>query len=157
MHTLSKPLQELVLLTPVHENDAEELVALRIDAMRDSLAQIGRFDPDRARARFLSGFCPERTRHIETAGKRVGFVVVKPEADALMLDHLYIRPGSQGQHIGSMVLARIIEEANRLGLPLRVGALRGSDSNRFYIRHGFILLEQEQFDNYYLRPRDGAP
>ncbi|MFZ4877548.1 GNAT family N-acetyltransferase [Janthinobacterium sp. Mn2066] len=152
MPTISPPKQERVSLTPVHENDAEELVALRIEAMRDSLMQIDRFDPDRARARFLSGFCPERTRHIDTDGKRVGFVVVQPQADTLLLDHLYIRPGSQGRHIGSLVLARIIEEANSQGLPVRVGALRGSDSNRFYLRHGFTLVGQQEFDNYYLRP-----
>ena len=36
--------------------------------------------------------------------------------------------------------------------PTKVGALRESDSNRFYQRHGFRLVEQGEFDNYYLRP-----
>ena len=139
-----------IALIAAHEDDAEQLVALRIAAMRDSLARIGRFDPQRARERFLSGYSPAHTRHIEVAGRRIGFVAVKPQADALLLDHLYIRPGSQGQGIGAIVLARIIDEARLQGLPLRVGALRGSDSNRFYQRHGFKLVAQEEFDNYYL-------
>ena len=139
-----------IALIAAHEDDAEQLVALRIAAMRDSLARIGRFDPQRARERFLSGYSPAHTRHIEVAGRRIGFVAVKPQADALLLDHLYIRPGSQGQGIGAIVLARIIDEARLQGLPLRVGALRGSDSNRFYQRHGFKLVAQKEFDNYYL-------
>lgn len=139
-----------IALIAAHEDDAEQLVALRIAAMRDSLARSGRFDPQRARERFLSGYSPAHTRHIEVAGRRIGFVAVKPQADALLLDHLYIRPGSQGQGIGAIVLARIIDEARLQGLPLRVGALRGSDSNRFYQRHGFKLVAQEEFDNYYL-------
>ena len=139
-----------IALIAAHEDDAEQLVALRIAAMRDSLARIGRFDPQRARERFLSGYSPAHTRHIEVAGRRIGFVAVKPQADALLLDHLYIRPGSQGQGIGAIVLARIIDEARLQGMPLRVGALRGSDSNRFYQRHGFKLVAQEEFDNYYL-------
>ena len=139
-----------IALIAAHEDDAEQLVALRIAAMRDSLARIGRFDPQRARERFLSGYSPAHTRHIEVAGRRIGFVAVKAQADALLLDHLYIRPGSQGQGIGAIVLARIIDEARLQGLPLRVGALRGSDSNRFYQRHGFKLVAQEEFDNYYL-------
>ena len=139
-----------IALIAAHEDDAEQLVALRIAAMRDSLARIGRFDPQRARERFLSGYSPAHTRHIEVAGRRIGFVAVKPQADALLLDHLYIRPGSQGQGIGAIVLARIIDEARALCLPLKVGALRDSDANRFYQRHGFKLVTQEEFDNYYL-------
>jgi len=139
-----------IALVAAHEDDAEELVALRIAAMRDSLMRIGRFDPQRARARFLSGYSPAHTRHIALAGRRVGFVVVKPEPNALLLDHLYIHPDSQGRGLGAMVLAHIIDEARAQGLPLRVGALRDSDSNRFYLRHGFKLVAQEEFDNYYL-------
>ena len=77
-------------------------------------------------------------------------MVVKPEQERLLLDHLYIHPDSQGRGLGAMVLARIIDEARAQGLPLRVGALRDSDSNRFYLRHGFKLVAQEEFDNYYL-------
>ena len=139
-----------IALVAAHEDDAEELVALRIAAMRDSLMRIGRFDPQRARERFLSGYSPAHTRHIGLAGRRVGFVVVKPEQERLLLDHLYIHPDSQGRGLGAMVLARIIDEARAQGLPLRVGALRDSDSNRFYLRHGFKLVAQEEFDNYYL-------
>ena len=139
-----------IALVAAHEDDAEELVALRIAAMRDSLMRIGRFDPQRARERFLSGYAPAHTRHIALAGRRVGFVVVKPEPQALLLDHLYLHPDSQGRGLGAIVLARVIAEARAQGLPLRVGALRDSDSNRFYLRHGFKLVAQEEFDNYYL-------
>lgn len=139
-----------IALVAAHADDGEELVALRIAAMRDSLMRIGRFDPQRARQRFLSGYSPAHTRHIALAGKRVGFVVVKPEPNALLLDHLYLHPDSQGRGLGAIVLSRVIAEARAQGLPLRVGALRDSDSNRFYLRHGFKLVAQEEFDNYYL-------
>ena len=142
--------QLTIALLPVQQDDAEQLVALRIAAMRDSLIRIGRFDPQRARERFLSGYSPAHTRHIALAGRRVGFVVVKPEPQALLLDHLYLHPDSQGRGLGAIVLARVIAEARAQGLPLRVGALRDSDSNRFYLRHGFKLVAQEEFDNYYL-------
>ena len=140
----------MIALIPVHPDDAEQLVALRIAAMRDSLIRIGRFDPQRARERFLSGYSSAHTRHIAVAGRRVGFVAVKPQADALLLDHLYLHPDSQGEGIGAIVLARVIAEARAQGLPLKVGALRDSDANRFYLRHGFKLVGQEEFDNYYL-------
>ena len=146
--------------TPATVEDAEALVALRIAAMRESLERIGRFDPVRARERFLAGFAPEHTQHIVWNGARIGFYVVKPADGGLLLDHLYIRPGHQGQGAGAAVLAHVFAQADALGLPLRVGALRGSDSNRFYLRHGFASAGQGEFDNYYTRTpsqRDPCP
>jgi GNAT superfamily N-acetyltransferase len=141
-----------VTLVQAAEMDFEELVALRIDAMRESLERIGRFDPIRARERFRAGFSALHTRHVVADGRRLGFVVVKPANGQLLLDHLYIRPGNQGKGIGAAVLAQVFKEADALSLPLRVGALRGSDANRFYQRHGFEFLAEEEWDIYYLRP-----
>jgi len=140
-----------ITLSGAVAEDFEALVALRIDAMRESLAHIGRFDPMRARERFLAGFAPECTRHIVAHGQRVGFVVTKPASDVLHLDHLYIHPAWQGQGIGACVLQLIFLEADALKLPIRAGALRESASNRFYVRHGFDLVDQAEFDNHYLR------
>jgi hypothetical protein len=69
--------------------DGQALADLRVDAMRESLERIGRFDPVRARERFLR--------------------------------------------------------------------LRGSESNRFYMRHGFVQVEQGEFDNHYVRLSQNAP
>jgi ribosomal protein S18 acetylase RimI-like enzyme len=132
-------------------DDLDALVALRIAAMRESLERIGRFDPQRARERFAAGFAPECTRHIVVDDERVGFVVVKPLLDALLLDHLYLAPGVQRRGIGAAVLADVFARADEQRLPLRVGALRESDANRFYERHGFVLVERTEFDNHYLR------
>ena len=145
-----------IALTATKSEDFEALLALRIEAMRESLERIGRFDLARARERFQSGFSIDHTRHIEVEGKRVGFVVVKPQVECLLLDHLYVHPSAQSKGIGAAVLARVIEEANVKALPIRVGALRESDSNRFYARHGFVLVEQGEFDNYYVRTSENA-
>jgi GNAT superfamily N-acetyltransferase len=136
MHSDSAPYPGVALL-PVANADFDELAALRIDAMRDSLERIGRFDPQRARERFRNGFSPDHTRHIVVDGKRAGFMAIKSQDDHLLLDHLYLRPEYQGRGIGAAVLQIVFAEADAAGLPVRVGALRDSDSNRFYARHGF--------------------
>jgi GNAT superfamily N-acetyltransferase len=138
-------------------SDGEDLALLRIEAMRESLERIGRFDAERARTRFLSRFSPDETRHILLAGRKVGFFVVKFEEGALLLDHLYIQPGHQGQGVGAVVLAEVFAQADRLACPVNVGALRESGSNRFYERHGFVLFKQAEFDNYYVRHATPAP
>lgn len=140
-----------VILCPASAKDLEDLVAIRIEAMRESLERIGRFDPERARERFVSGFDVNCTRRIELSGELVGFVVVKSQPDELLLEHLYVRPHVQGLGVGSVVLQQLFEEADEVGLPIRVGALKESDSNRFYTRHGFVLVASGEFDHYYVR------
>jgi GNAT superfamily N-acetyltransferase len=73
----------------------------------------------------------------------------------LLLDHLYIRPAFQGQGIGAAVLALVFAEADARAQPLRVSALARSDSNRFYLRHGFRLVKQGKLDTHYVRPAAG--
>ena len=36
-------------------------------------------------------------------------------------------------------------------MPVRVGALRGSSSNGFYQRHGFMRTAEDEWDIYYIR------
>jgi ribosomal protein S18 acetylase RimI-like enzyme len=139
-----------VKLEPAQSSDFEALVAIRIEAMRESLERLGRFDPIRARERFRSSFSPAHTQHIVVCGQRVGFVAVRPQPGLLLLDHLYIKPQNQGQGIGASVLQHVFAQARSLSLPVRVGALRESASNRFHLRHGFQLVERGEFDNYYV-------
>ncbi len=120
--------------------------------MRESLERVGRFDARRARERLLSAFDPALTRHVRVDGERVGFVVVRPRDDGLLLDHLYLLPRAQGRGIGSAVMSELLVDADARGLAVRVGALRASDANRFYERHGFELVAQDEWDNHYRRP-----
>lgn len=136
---------------PVTAKDAEALVALRLVVMRESLERIGRFDRIRARERFLDSFEPVHTQHIEWEGTRVGALVVKPQAARLLLEHLYIQSDHQRQGIGGAVLSHVCARADAEGKSVHLRSLKGSDSNRFYLRHGFELLGQGEFDNYYVR------
>lgn len=131
--------------------DAEALVQIRIEAMRESLERIGRFDLRRARERFLSSFDPAFCRFILVDGVSVGFVLAKPTDDHLALEHLYIAPEHQGKGIGSAVLDSIVADADSRSIAVKVGALRDSDSNRFYQRHGFLKIEETEWDIYYVR------
>ena len=113
-----------ITLAPVQQSDLDDLVAIRIEAMRESLERVGRFDPVRARERFLDGFEARDTRYIEAAGERVGFVVVKHHHNELSLDHLYVRPSAQGSGVGSAVLMQIFKEADAAALPIKMGLSR---------------------------------
>jgi GNAT superfamily N-acetyltransferase len=132
-------------LAPVTEADFEDMLALRIEALRESLERLGRFDPEVARARLKSQFRPEWMQHLVVDGERVGYFTVEPGERELRLHHLYLRPTAQGRGIGGWVIALI----KARGLPVTLAALRESRANDFYRRHGFRVVEQQPFDIEY--------
>ena len=139
-------------LRPADDGDFEALLSLRMAAMRESLERVGRFDPQRARERLSRGFLPAYTRHILMDGELVGFVVVVPREKDVLLDHLYIHPSGQGLGIGSWVMGQVLKEADRQHKAVSVTALKHSAANRFYLRHGFVLQAEGEWDLYYVRP-----
>jgi GNAT superfamily N-acetyltransferase len=145
-----------LLLTPAGEGDFEALLALRMAAMRESLERAGHFDPQRVRERLSRGFNPAHTRHILRDGELVGFVVVIPRDQDLLLDHLYIHPSAQGEGIGAWVMRRVLAEADVQAMPVYVTALKHSDATRFYERHGFVLQAEGEWDLYFRRPAHPA-
>lgn len=126
--------------------------------MRESLERVGRFDPERARERLRNSFHPEHTQFILFEGQRVGFYTFRPAAECFHLDHLYVHPACQSRGVGAFVLRRLLAEGDARKLPVRLGALRDSPSNRFYQRHGFVQTAEDAWDIYYVRePATGGP
>jgi len=137
-------------LSPVSAVDFDDMVALRIEALRESLERLGRFDPVRARERLAAGFAPKHMRHIELDGERIGFITLRPDSGpvppALHLDHLYIRPAWQGQGIGAWALDWAKAQAVSQDYDITLSALKQSAANRFYLRHGFVQVTEAEFD-----------
>lgn len=127
-------------------DDFEAMVALRIEALRESLERLGRFDPLRARERLAAGFVPEYMRHIEQDGQRVGFITLRPDSDVFKLDHLYILPAIQNQGVGLWALQWAKTQATAMDRDITLAALQRSDANRFYLRHGFVKTGESEFD-----------
>ena len=132
-------------LAPVADADFEAMLALRIEALRESLERLGRFNPDVARARLRSQFQPAWMQHVVLNGERVGYFTVEPREGELRLHHLYLWPQAQGQGVGAWVLDQIKSR----GLPITLAALRESRANGFYLRHGFRVVGVQDFDIEY--------
>ncbi len=135
----------------VQEADFAAMAELRAEALRESLEHLGRFDPVRVRERLRAAFVPACMQHIASDGGRIGYLTLIPHASApeLRLHHLYIRPGHQGQGVGAWALDWVKDQAREQGRDVTLGALRDSAANRFYLRHGFALVEEQEFDLEY--------
>ena len=131
------------------KTDGNLLAEVRALAMKPSLLKLGRYDESRVRNRFLDNFVPESTFKIMKSNDLLGFYVVLIREDHHYLDHLYIKPEHQNKNLGKTVLNRVIKNAQKDNLPLRLGALKGSRSNDFYIKNDFIKTHEDEFDIYY--------
>ena len=121
--------------------------------MRPSLEQIGRFEPDRARQRFIDGFRPEHTWKIKAGQRLAGCVALGPGDDGVLwLDHFYISPDLQGCGLGDAVIRHLLAEVDAAAATARLSVLIESSANRFYPRYGFIETHREAFDIFYARP-----
>lgn len=129
--------------------DGELLAEIRAVAMEPSLTAIGRFDENRVRSRFLETFEPTDTYKILKEGQLLGFYALLKKQDHYYLSHFYIQPDNQNLGLGKAVINDIIELAKSDGLPIRLGALRESRANDFYLKNGFVSTHEDEFDIYY--------
>jgi len=135
----------------VTQDDFLILLELRIRAMQESLENLGRFNREHCVERFRDSFEPENTRTIHQGDELVGFYAVTEKEDHLYLNHLYIKSDFQSSGLGSAIMADLIELSKKRNLPLRLGALRESRANKFYQRHGFVVISQTDWDIFYER------
>ena len=71
----------------------------------------------------------------------------------MRIEHFYLAEKFQRLGLGSAVLRRLFDEAPPQATRLRVGALRDSDANCFYLRNGFVKVSEDESDIAYERPR----
>ncbi|GHB20797.1 hypothetical protein GCM10007094_06040 [Pseudovibrio japonicus] len=137
------------ILKRAEPEDIEQLADLRDEAMKDEWAANGLTDYALARRHFFEDYKPEATWKIEQDGELLGFAAIHEYDEFIHLDMIYLLPAAQGQGIGSQILQNLKEHAQQVGKPIRLGALRISNSNRFYKSHGFHFTHNVDFNNYY--------
>ncbi|MFK4297234.1 GNAT superfamily N-acetyltransferase [Arthrobacter sp. GAS37] len=142
---LNSPVPSEFSLRPALPTDADWIAELRTVVMRPDLERLGRWDPVRVRERFLNAFRSDHTFVILVEEQRAGVIAVRPEPEALWIEHFYIAPGFQGQGLGSGVLQRVMGESKD-HRPFRLNVLQGSPARRLYERHGFVLETEDPVD-----------
>ncbi len=131
--------------------DLDQLVKIRIAAMRESLEKIGRFDAARARARLTEDFQTKNTKCFIYKTNIIGFIISKQENEEIVINHLYVLPEFQNRGIGKFVLDKIIKQGKDERRNIRLMTLKKSRANNFYLKNGFKYLSSIEFDNIYLK------
>ncbi|MDP1962297.1 MAG: GNAT family N-acetyltransferase [Reyranella sp.] len=137
------------------EEDFEPLLAIRIDVMREHLERVFRYKPSRARRIFSEHFAEPGMRAIIIEGELAGCVAFRKGADAIKLDSFYLHRRHHNGGLGTTILKVLLAEADAAGLPVRLEVLTGSKADRFYTRHGFVKLSEDEIEGEYERPAGG--
>lgn len=136
---------------PPSEADFEPLLALRIEVMHEHLERVFRYEPSRARRIFREGFDEPGMRLIMLGEERVGCVGFRIGTGEIKLDSFYLARHLHNSGLGTRILEVLLDEADALGLPIRLEVLRGSPADRFYLRHGFVKIAEDDIEAEYER------
>jgi GNAT superfamily N-acetyltransferase len=137
-------------LRPAIELDAHWIADLRGVVLRADLERLGRFDPIRVRQRFLSAFEPALTKVVLVDDREAGSITVRPDANALWIEHFYLAAHVQGRRVGSLVLRRQLADHGSQHT-FRLNVLQGSRARALYERNGFIVEAEDPVDVFMVR------
>jgi len=129
-------------LRPATADDAQWMADLKAVAMRPDLERLGHWHRDRARQRFLDTYIPRNTRVIVIDRWAAGLIAVRPEPDALWIEHFYLDEAFQGRGIGGQVLDHVMATGDTR--PFNLSVIRGSGARRLYERHGFFYQYDDE-------------
>ena len=112
------------------------------DAMRAYVEQTwGRWDERGHRQKHQHNYTPETHRLIEVGNAVAGLVAVEQLPDHVWLAKLYLLLAFRGLGIGAAVIAHVLQEADRRGVPVRLRVLRvNTRAQALYARHGFRVV-----------------
>ncbi|MCC7409485.1 MAG: GNAT family N-acetyltransferase [Phycisphaeraceae bacterium] len=108
-------------------------------AFRSYTEQVWGWDEAEQQKLHQQRFGTQDFRVISVDARDVGVIAMAVGPDCLALNQLFLLPEHQGKGIGRMCVRIILEEAGRLGLPVRLRALKiNKRAQAFFEGLGFV-------------------
>jgi N-acetylglutamate synthase-like GNAT family acetyltransferase len=74
----------------------------------------------------------------------IGVMGIQDKADVELIRHAYVRTKQRKKGIGTLLLRELIKDSKK---PILIGTWKAADwAIRFYEKHGFRLVEEEEKD-----------
>lgn len=127
-----------IVLRKAGPNDAEFAYSVRKAAFKEYAEKVSPWDEDEQLRLHERRYREQDYRVVCESGVAVGIAALVVTADCLNLHQLFILPEHQAKRIGHRAMLLIMEEARRLGLPVRLRVLKVNPrASAFYRRLGF--------------------
>lgn len=131
------------------EDDKEFAYQAKRAAFREYVELVWGWNEDRQRKLHDQRFAAQDFCVISLDGTDVGIMSVDLKPESVFVNQLYILPEYQEQGIGGKCMSIVVEEGNKLDLPVRLRVLKVNlRAVAFYERLGFTITEHT--DTHYL-------
>ena len=111
----------------------------------------GSWDPVVQEERFGKARVPEH-QIVLLDGTPIGCLLVERKHDTVILSRIWIAPSAQGRGVGTQLIRRICDGADRDGCPVKLRVLKVNRAHRLYRRLGFEVLDETDTHFVMLRP-----
>ncbi len=133
------------------DEDLSFLLQLRIQTMNEHLTNAGIELNARQQCEKVKEFYND-TQIILLNNKMVGALKLANFSTSLHIRQFQISPKLQGKGIGSRVLHDVLKQANKLQLPVTLNVLLANPAKALYLRHGFIVKNENDFEYQMIYP-----
>ncbi len=142
---------------PSTRHDYSFLYRLNETTMKEYVDQSWGWDDSVQKKRFQEHFHPGRDEIIVVGGQDVGMVCVEERAGEILLAGIKILPQFQRKGLGTTIIRKLLADARRSRLPVRLRVLKVNPVKQLYERLGFEVTQET--DTHYLMtaaPADGG-
>jgi ribosomal protein S18 acetylase RimI-like enzyme len=124
-------------LRPTEENDRELLWLIQCTSMRPSVEATWGWDESVQRAYFQAHYGEGSRQIIRVDGTDAGVLSFDIRPDHVFLRNVALLPQFQGRGVGTAVISQLMDQAARLGVPIRLQVLKANRARGLYERLGF--------------------
>ena len=147
----------LIRLIPSEELHREFSYQVKKAAEGDYIAQIWGWDENFQRDFHAEVWQQKRPDIVTYDNKPIGTISIIENEDYIEIRQFFLLPEYQRQGIGSYLLKRILDKADRSGLITRLAYLKNNPVVSLYKRHGFQISDViENFCFMERKPDDSA-
>jgi ribosomal protein S18 acetylase RimI-like enzyme len=127
-------------LRECREEDRAFVWEVRRQALREYVAAIWGWDEEDQHEKFEKRFTSAGHQIVVFEGVDVGLLQVVDEGSHLVVGKIELLPAFQRRGIGSVLMGRVLDEAQARQIPVRLQVLRtNAPARRFYERLGFVI------------------
>ena len=136
---------------PAREDDKHFMKTLNREVYEPVVVrQFGAWDDAFQDRHFEAKWAAQDYQIIEIAGQRVGAFWISKEPDHFWLREIQIAPTHQNKGIGTELLMKLMKEATKSGLPLRLRVLTENRAKALYERLGFKDIGRHEDTHYWM-------
>lgn len=137
-----------VTLRPAVDTDRDFIERVYLETQRWIIeALFGWRGDEIERLKFAETYDAENSSIVVVDGRDAGWLTVQRGADT-HIDSIYLATDHQGNGIGTLLLQRLIDEAEREGLRLTLSTAKINPARKLYGRLGFFEIGEDEFKVY---------